>query len=310
MRVRTGGLLALLLSLTSCVGPALLTDGSSVAFGDHRGGLLRGGTALPFRGRGFVVPERWRQRRRNYGTEELVGALMRAAYRVQRRYPGAVVGFADLSPRGGGATEEHGSHTSGRDVDVIFYATDLAGRPLIPREMVAYDATGLALPPPSAPALPSSGGASPEPARSAPASAVAADAARPAQRFDLRRNWALLRELLRDPAIEVQWIFINRGLARLLLDHARRSREPASIVEHASARMHEPGDAGPHDDHLHLRIHCHPSDVALGCRDRGPPRGREPPADRVASRDDGPALLGLPTLPTPPTLLARRFPLL
>jgi penicillin-insensitive murein endopeptidase len=305
-------LLPLLPALAGCVGPALLTDGSSVSMGDHRSGLLRHGTPLPFRGRGFIVPERWRLRHRNYGTEELVHALMRAAYYVERRYRGATVGFADLSPAGGGSTTEHGSHTSGRDADVIFYATDLNGHPLVPREMVAYDATGLALPatlgpetqpatPPRGPGL-ASGPPLPDAAAAAPVVGGAS------QRFDVRRNWALMRALLTDPRIEVQWLFINRDLARLLLDQARRAGEPERLLERAAALMHQPGDAGLHNDHFHLRIFCPPGDRELGCRDLGPPRWRDPAVESAAGAATPAA--PLPLLLEELALLARRFPLL
>lgn len=305
-------LLPLLAAFAGCVGPALLTDGSSVSLGDHRSGLLRHGTPLPFRGRGFIVPERWRLRRRNYGTEELVHALMRAAYHVERRYRGAIVGIADLSPAGGGSTSEHGSHTSGRDADVIFYATDLNGHPLVPREMVAYDATGLALPATPPGPEPGTGapptGLEPTPGPLATDPATAAQTGGATQRFDVRRNWALMRALLTDPRIEVQWLFINRDLARLLLDHARRAGEPQRLLERAAALMHQPGDAGLHNDHFHLRIFCPPGDLELGCRDLGPPRWREAAVEPAAGAATPAA--PLPLLLEELALLARRFPLL
>ncbi|MBK8481322.1 MAG: penicillin-insensitive murein endopeptidase [Proteobacteria bacterium] len=309
MRAPPVALVTLLPAIVSCIGPALLTDGSSVSIGDHRSGLLRHGTRLPFRGRGFVVPERWRLRRRNYGTDELVSALMRAAYKVERGHRGAVVGFADLSPAGGGPTSEHGSHTSGRDADVIFYATNLEGRPVIPQAMVAYDAAGLALPAALGP-MPASEAAPDDRAGPPPTPASDHDLAEqprpPPQRFDVRRNWSFVRALLNDRAIAVQWIFINRDLARLLLDHARRTGESASLLERAASVMHQPSDAGLHDDHLHLRIYCPVNDRAFGCQDAGPSRW-----DEQALGFAGP-----PSPPMPPlllerfTLLARRYPLL
>jgi penicillin-insensitive murein endopeptidase len=94
----------------------------------------------------------------------------------------------------------------------------------------------------------------------------------PALRFDVRRNWAFVRAMLNDPEVEVQWIFIERGLAAGLLREATSEGEDPALLARAAFVMHQPSDAEPHDDHMHIRLYCAPSDRALGCVDKGPVR--------------------------------------
>ena len=54
-------------------------------------------------------------------------------------------------------------------------------------------------------------------------------------------------------------------------EQAARSGE-AEAIERAEALLHQPSDSAPHDDHLHLRVHCASDDRALGCGDRPPMR--------------------------------------
>ncbi|MCK5795950.1 MAG: penicillin-insensitive murein endopeptidase [Deltaproteobacteria bacterium] len=257
----------------ACVGKGLLTDGSSVSVGTHSRGALRHAARLPLRGEGYVIPPTWAARKRNYGTDELVALLGRTARRVLRRYPRSRLAVADLSPRGGGPTHEHGSHRSGRDVDLIYYATDLQGHPVDPTEMIHYDATGHSVqahPHPHATKRthpPRAAGAAKRPALT-----TANTAAPKPTRLDLRRNWALVSALVTDPNVPVQWIFIGRRLSRLLLRYARRAHQPSQLVERVALVMRQPGDASPHTDHIHVRVFCDPGDRYQGCVDRGPRR--------------------------------------
>ena len=62
--------------LSSCAGPYLGTDGTSVSVGSTSRGRTRSPTKMPLRGRGFVVPKRWRDRGLLWGVDEaLLGAL-------------------------------------------------------------------------------------------------------------------------------------------------------------------------------------------------------------------------------------------
>jgi len=253
-------LLLLLPTLASCVGPGLLTDGTSVSVGNHATGALRGGRKLPASGDGYLVPRRWQERDRSFGTDELVELLVRSSRRVARVYPRSVLGIADLSPKGGGGSPEHRSHRSGRDVDLLYYMLDEEGKPLAPSEMIFLDDKGVSVKPKlSVPTSPEQKVPTPQPPP-------------PERTLDVSRTWALVRALISDPSVSVQWIFIGRPLAQLLLQHARRRGEAAYLIERAEAVMHQPSDAQNHMDHWHLRVFCSPSDRYQGCQDRGPAR--------------------------------------
>jgi penicillin-insensitive murein endopeptidase len=243
---------------------------------------------LPFDGDGYTVPVPWRERHSNYGTEELVGVLVRAARAVQRTFPGGVAAVGDLSRRGGGASVEHKSHQNGRDVDVFYYAIDREGRPVRPGDaLVRFNSDGRAVK------------WSPPHGVRAPARAV------PGYRFDAPRNWAFIRALLTDPEAEVQWIFIERSLGAELIRRAAESGEDPALLARAAFIMHQPSDAEAHDDHMHIRLYCDPADRGLGCTDRGPvrwwkklwkymgpPYGREAPASADAIEALGAAIRG------------------
>ena len=246
---------ALTCSAAGCVGGGFFGDGSSISVGTVTTGLLRRGALLAASGEGYEVPRLWAARQASYGTDELVTAIRRAAARVGREYPGGVLGVADLSHRGGLDSELHRSHRSGRDADLLYYAVDDEDRPVRPpSSMPRYlAATGESLPP------------------HPPLHGVVYGPVSP-RWFDVPRNWALVRALLEDPAIEVQYMFVNQGLKELLLEHARNLGEPADLVDRAAEILHQPGDSLPHDDHMHLRVYCSPTDRAMGCVDRGPLR--------------------------------------
>jgi penicillin-insensitive murein endopeptidase len=230
-------------------------DFSSASLGTHADGALRHPAELPFDGDGYTVPKPWRSRHANFGTEELVGAVVRAARAVDRELPGSVAAVGDLSHRMGGGSTQHRSHQSGRDVDVFYYAVDAAGRPLPPGDaMLHFAGDGHA-------------------ARWSPPKGVRAPAAAvPECRFDVRRNWAFVRALLSDPGVEVQWIFMQRRLAAALLAEATAAGDDPALTARAAFIMHEPSDSEPHDDHMHVRLYCAAGDRRFGCADRGPIR--------------------------------------
>jgi penicillin-insensitive murein endopeptidase len=237
-----------------CAG-SLALDGTSASLGTHSDGALRNPAELPLDGDGYSVPSAWRARHSNYGTDELVGLLVRAARAVDRELPGGTAAVGDLSRRGGGASVEHKSHQNGRDVDVFFYAVDHAGRPVRPGEaMVRFATDGRA-------------------ARWSPARGLRPPPHPvPAYRFDTRRNWAFIRALLTDPDAEVEWIFIQRALGAALIREAAAAGEDPALLARAAFIMHEPSDAEAHDDHMHVRLYCDPADRTVGCVDRGPVR--------------------------------------
>ena len=239
--------LTLLVFLGGCAALGGVDDGTSLSDGWGHNGRLVNAAELPVRGDGYVIPDTWASRGLNYGTDELVGLIVRAARRVRLEQPRAVLHVADLSPRRGGGSAWHRSHQTGRDADLHFFALDPAGHPAAPPTvMLPFDADGVSQPSP--------------------------DGRMPVRSFDVASNWLLVRALLEDPEVDVQFLFVSTPLRQKLIDHALALGEPVELVARASAVLVQPGDSLPHDDHLHLRIYCPASDRALGCFDRGPQR--------------------------------------
>src|SRR5690606_19199900 len=136
---------ALALWCTSgCATPGYWTDYTTVSVGKAAGGRIHRPVEMPRKGVGYEVPQAWRDRGNQWGTDELIGAVQRAAAQVRATRHRATLGVADLSPKRGGKTIWHASHQSGRDVDLIFYTVDARGRPLPPPkvEMVHFDGDG------------------------------------------------------------------------------------------------------------------------------------------------------------------------
>jgi penicillin-insensitive murein endopeptidase len=227
-----------------CAQLGTVTDGTSIARGYSNDGHLVDGVRLPQRGDGYMVPSLWWQRGNNWGTDELVSLVVRAARRVERESPGAMLYVGDFSPQAGGskATAWHRSHQTGRDGDLIFYALDAQGRPQpVPHGMYRFGDDGWTR-------------------------------GQPRLQFDVVHEWMLVRALLEDPVVDVQHLFISAPLRQMLLDHAAELGEPRELIERARLVLQQPIDALPHDDHLHVRIFCPVSDRVLGCKDRGPLR--------------------------------------
>ncbi|MBK8265832.1 MAG: penicillin-insensitive murein endopeptidase [Nannocystis sp.] len=242
---------ALVVGVAGCAGPNLWTDGTSVSTGTSNRGRLRRPARLPTEGVGYKVPTRWSDRGFNYGVDELVAAIQRAARAVRGGSRRVILGVADLSPLAGGRSKWHSSHQSGRDVDLLFYTTDAEGVVMPPpeEEMIRFDGEGKPF---------------------ASKRVTYTEEGWEKRRFDTARNWRLIEAFLVDPEIRVHWIFISNPLRQRLVEHARRSERPEWVVALAEVVMRQPGDAPPHDDHLHLRIFCSRSDRFHGCADRGP----------------------------------------
>lgn len=237
-----------LVLFAGCPHHGLVDDGSSISYGPSNRGKLINPAQLPASGEGYVIPSRWARRGLNFGTDELVALIIHAARHISGERPGAELAVADLSRRRGGPSAWHRSHQTGRDVDLLFFATNDQGNPVRMESMPHFRADGTALlAAESQPARPDS----------------------PVLRFDVERNWLLVRALLQNPIAEVQYIFVYEPLKQMLLDHARQSGEPDAIIAQASFILHQPGDSLRHDDHFHVRIYCSQSDRMMGCYDRG-----------------------------------------
>ncbi len=235
--MRAHAIIASLL-IAGCAELGVVGDGTSVSMGKPNLGWILDPARIPDRGLGFTTRAQWRTRGNRYGTDELVDLLEGVARRMATHYRQRLV-IADLSPPGGGpARAWHASHQSGRDADLLYYVRDREGRPVEPRAMIAFDASGKA--------KDGSG-----------------------YTVDVPRMWALAKELLTAPEATVQWLFIYQPLADRMLEYAVAHHEPEELVDIARRALKQPGRA-PHVDHMHVRIYCSDTDKQYGCVDYGP----------------------------------------
>ncbi len=198
------------------------------------------GIRLPDRGEGFL---RGRPGEPTcVGVPRLVGALMDTASAMQSAFPGTEdLRVGDIGAPHGGRHPRHASHRAGRDVDILFYVEDATGRPVRSAGFVAFSRFGHAFSPDG-----------------------------DLYFFDDARNWGLVRALLENPSIDVQWIFVSRGLKTRLLRYALDHEPDPDVLFRAAYVLQQPENARPHDDHFHVRIYCSADERAAGCRDVGP----------------------------------------
>jgi penicillin-insensitive murein endopeptidase len=228
----------------------------------HRG-VLTGGAELAPRGEGWV----WlRSDDRHHGLPRFVRAIERVARDVARERPGALLAVGDLSARGGGTLMPHLSHRSGRDADLLLYVTTLEGAPVPSPGFVHVGADGLAWD----------------------------EEHKRFLRFDVERQWLLVKGLVEDEGARIQWIFVSRDVEAMLVEWARARGERPEIVARAMDVMLQPKPGGVHDDHVHIRTACTPTETWSGCEPTGPIRAwiaatdaaateAEPVGDLVAS---------------------------
>ncbi len=240
---------------TGCVELGVVGDGTTISVGrPGRGGRIIDGVRIPDRGDGFFTRDTWRSRGNRYGTDELVDLLTAVSRRMASKFKQRLV-VADLSAHGGGEVRTwHRSHQSGRDVDLLYYLRDREGKAVeadamrvVGQDGVAKDGSGL--------------------------------------KVDVPRTWQLVRDLLTAPEATVQYIFMFKPIAAMLVAHARSLGEPELLIAKAERAMRQPGDSARHDDHMHVRVYCSRADVAYGCVDIGP-------MDLLADRDAELAAVG------------------
>ena len=207
----------------------------------HRG-VLTNASELPKTGAGF----RWlRDNDRHHGLPRFVASIERAAAKVATERPGGTLLVGDLSARTGGKVSGHASHRSGRDADLLLYMTTLEGAPVETSDFVRVGNDGLAWD----------------------------EAGKRFLRFDVEREWLLVKALVEDDAARTQWLFVSTPVKNMLLEWARaRGETPETIVRAMDAMWQPPPPAQSHDDHIHFRTACEPDEVALGCEPTGPDR--------------------------------------
>lgn len=232
--------LALVAMLAGCAELGVVSDGTSISVGKASNGYLIEGVRLPDRGEGFVTREVWKARGNRYGTDELVDLVIAVARRMRTQVRDVQLVVADMSGRGGGERVAfHRSHQSGRDVDLLYYMRDAAGKPFEPDAMHVFNAW----------------------ARATDGSGIT---------VDVPRTWLLVKELVTAPEAIVQYVFMYEPIAQRLLEHAKAIGEPELLVARARKALRQPGDSARHDDHMHVRVYCSTADRTYGCIDMGP----------------------------------------
>ncbi len=225
--------------LSACWGIGPFPD-RPASLGSTSCGVVCRGAELPDRGEAFMRGRPGESS--GVGVPRLVDALDRAASAVAAAHPGSEeLRVGDIGAPLGGRHERHASHRAGRDVDILFYVEDASGRPLRSAGFVAFSRFGFAFAPEGELYF-----------------------------FDDARNWELVRTLLLDPTLEVQWIFCSRGVEARLLAYALDHEPDADVLFRAPYVLQQPENARPHDDHFHVRVYCSADERADGCRDVGP----------------------------------------
>jgi penicillin-insensitive murein DD-endopeptidase len=228
----------------------------------HRG-VLTAGAALPTEGTGYRLLT---SNGRRFGTPRFIATIERAAAEVDRERPGSTLTVGDVSARNGGKISSHSSHRSGRDADLLLYMTTLEGAPVTVTSFVHVEADGLAWD----------------------------DVGKRFLRFDVEREWLLVKALVEDPAARVQWLFVSKPVEAMLIEWARARGESGDTVVRAMDTLLQPGPpAQSHDDHLHVRIACDPDEIASGCEPNGPVRPWIAAADRATLTSALPSTLEL-----------------
>lgn len=213
----------------------------SLSYSNTSHGRLKGAARLPDRGPHHHVLEQHLGRPTHWGTTELVEGLQRAAARVAEQFPGTSTGIGNLSAQHGGDIPWSVSHNSGRDADVSFYFLDAKRQPARVTTLLHVRGPGLTVP--------------------------GTDL-----RLDVPRSWAFVEALIEDDALRLQWLFVSNPIRDALLAHGRSVGASPRVLAVAEAVLRQPGNAAPHDDHFHVRIHCALDDRLDGCVEWGPRR--------------------------------------
>ena len=240
--MRAGRLLTIALAtlLGACSIPSAIAPSLKGSVGVPHAGFLTGAAELPAQGPGFV----WRTKvDHHFALPRMIALLEAASDTVATEHPGTPpLYIGELSAKGGGALmPKHRSHRTGRDVDLMFFMSRPDGVPVAGDDFARFGADGLGV-----------------------------DRRGAFVRFDVAREWSLVRALLSSNVAHVQWMFIARPIEAMLVEHAIALGEPAALVAKAEQVMQQPGDSLPHDDHLHLRLACEPDDLWAGCDGGGP----------------------------------------
>jgi murein endopeptidase len=216
--------------------PAVSSDHS---IGHPFSGHLRGGIPLPATSPYHVTQSATRRERIFYGTAHLIRFIEDAAKRLSETYPGgAAMSVGNLSFERGGDISYSRSHNSGRDVDIAYLVETLDGKPA-PSYYHRFGKNGHSVEAPRR------------------------------FRLDLKRNWGLLKVMMTSTEAELEYFIVAPYIETMLLDYARSIGEDPETIRRASLMMMLPGYAKVHDNHIHVRVLCTPSDWAEKCVNGG-----------------------------------------
>ena len=241
----------------------------SVSVGTVTGGYLVQAAEIEPDGKHHRVLALLEPRNTRFTTDEMKRLLLCAAARVAKTYPGQRLHVGNLARHDGGTVPWSVSHHNGRDADLAFYSRTPHGRPASPDHLYRFNAQLESVDAPVA------------------------------LRFDVAANWALAKALATCPGgDDIQFLFVAHWLKAPMLRWAHDADEPKAVIARVAALLHQPRNAMPHDDHLHVRIGCATDDRDEGCLDvaRADPGalGRAArvearlPRLRAALRDGGP----------------------
>lgn len=221
-----------------------LSPSCSTSIGAPGAGSVQGSVALPDLGPGFAHNEK-RPSQARFGAVEIVQAIIRAAAALHEALPESTVVVNDIGLEHGGPIAQHGSHQAGRDADILFQLLDRSGKPM-PSVGVPLDPKGRGW--------------------DFKDLAIAKDDV--AVRFDARRTWRFVAELLQASGDDVQRILLVEHLRTMLLAEADRVHAKKMLRERFALVTCQPET--PHDDHMHVRFFCSPEDIGHGCIDGAP----------------------------------------
>lgn len=207
-------------------------------------GRLEGGVRLPDQGSGYRHNTK-RPDEARYGTVETLQAIVKAADVVEHFMPGSGLTVNDIGLREGGPIAQHGSHQAGRDADILFFVSDMKGRP-IPAVGAPLDPKG----------------------EGVDFKDLATASDDQPLKIDAARTWRFVQALFEVAPDQIQRIFLVEHLRTILLAEAERQRAPKEIRQRFDDVTCQPST--PHDDHLHVRFFCTPEDIGRGCEDSVP----------------------------------------
>jgi penicillin-insensitive murein DD-endopeptidase len=235
----TGVAAACLLGAGCASAPSPLAPAWTGSIGNANHGVLVDGAEVRRDAEGV----RWlRPNDRHWGLPRFTSAIERAAATVAHERPGAALTVGDLSTRtGGGPLLPHLSHRAGVDADLLFYMTTLEGAAVDSPGFIHVGADGLAHD----------------------------EAHGRWLRFDVEREWLLVKALMEDGDARVQWIFVSDVVQALLVEWALARGDSLTTVRRAQEVMLQPNPGGIHDDHIHVRTACSPEEMVAGCEARG-----------------------------------------